>query len=309
MTGLKIIGMGHALPENAVTNNDLSQIVDTNDEWITTRTGIGQRYFAQRETNVGLASLAAKNAIQAAGIAKEDIAYCVVTTFTPDNFTPSVSCGVAGEISLSEDVVAFDLNAACSGFVYGLNTVRGLLMGSDKKYALLIGSEIISRVMDMKDRSTCVLFGDGAAAAVVELSEDTSYSFVAGCRPDDKVLHCNTQNPAIIMDGSEVFRFAVDIAPKCIEELLKRSKLTLEDVDYVVCHQANSRIINYVVKKLRADAEKFYMNLQKYGNTSAASIPLALSEMWEAGLLKSGTRTLCVGFGAGLTYGGALLTW
>ncbi len=308
MTGLKIIGMGHALPNNVVSNDDLSKIVDTNDEWITTRTGIGQRYFAETESNLELAAKAAEKAIIEAGISKDEVGVCIVSTFTPDNFTPSVACGVAGTLGLQGDVVAFDLNAACSGFVYGLNTCRGLLMGNSKKYAIVIGSEVISRVMDMQDRTTCVLFGDGAAAAVVELSEK-EYSFVGGCRPDSDVLKCDTKNPAIIMDGTEVYKFAVDIAPKCIEEILDKNGMTLEDIDYVVCHQANQRIINHIIKKMKADASKFYTNLQNYGNTSAASIPLALSEMWQAGMLKSGTKTLCVGFGAGLTYGGTLLTW
>lgn len=310
MIGLQLLGLGRALPAHAVTNDMLAQRIETSDEWITSRTGIKQRYFAtEEETNTRLAAKAAGIAIENAGISKEDIAFCITATFTPDCFTPAVASGVAGAVGLSESAVSFDVNAACSGFLYGLTVAQGLLAAQGGRYALVVGSEVISRVMDMTDRSTCVLFGDGAAAAVVQLSDKHPYYFWGGGRPSETVLYCPVKNPAIHMDGQEVFRFATSVIPLCIDALLEKSALTLDEIDYVVCHQANARIIRHVIHKLHADPDKFYMNLERYGNTSAASIPLALSELWEQGLLSAGKKVLCVGFGAGLSYGGILLTF
>ncbi len=308
MKGLKIVSTGSSHPENAVSNYKLSETVDTSDEWIATRTGIRQRYFSEGETNADLASDAAKQALERAGISADEIGVCIVATFTPDNATPSVACMVQQKLGLSKDTLCFDLNAACSGFIYALNVARGLLMQGGKKYALVIGSEVISRVLDFADRSTCVLFGDGAGAAVVTLSEDSVYEFTGGADGNQEILNCPTSG-GLQMDGREVFKFAVGIIPECIDTLLDKSGLTLDDIDYVVCHQANERIISHVVKKLKAPSEKFFMNLQKYGNTSAASIPLALDEMSCEGLFKEGMKIICVGFGAGLTWGGILLEW
>ncbi len=306
MKGLKIVSTGSCHPQNAVSNDKLSETVDTSDEWISTRTGIRQRYFSEGETNVDLASNAAKQALERAGISVEEIGACVVATFTPDNLTPSVACMVQNRLGLPKDAFCFDINAACSGFIYALNVARGILMQGGKKYALVIGSEVISRVLDFADRSTCVLFGDGAGAAVVTLSENSAYEFTCGADGNDAILNCKTSG-GLQMDGREVFKFAVGIIPECINTLLEKSQLALDDIDYVVCHQANERIISHVVKKMKAPSEKFFMNLQKYGNTSAASIPLALDEMASGGLLKEGMKIICVGFGSGLTWGGILL--
>ncbi len=306
MKGLKIVSTGSCHPQNAVSNDKLSETVDTSDEWISTRTGIRQRYFSEGETNVDLASNAAKQALERAGISVEEIGACVVATFTPDNLTPSVACMVQNRLGLPKDAFCFDINAACSGFIYALNVAYGILMQGGKKYALVIGSEVISRVLDFADRSTCVLFGDGAGAAVVTLSENSAYEFTCGADGNDAILNCKTSG-GLQMDGREVFKFAVGIIPECINTLLEKSQLALDDIDYVVCHQANERIISHVVKKMKAPSEKFFMNLQKYGNTSAASIPLALDEMASGGLLKEGMKIICVGFGSGLTWGGILL--
>lgn len=316
MKGIKIVGTGKSLPENIITNVKLSETVDTSDEWISSRTGIRQRHFVKSETNALMAAKAAKEAMEAANVTADMIGSCIVATFTPDQVTPSVSCHVQKLLNLPEDVIAFDLNAACTGFLYGLKTVYGLLLQQPEKYALLIGSEVISKYLNFEDRTTCVLFGDGAGAAVVRLSDEHIFKCVTGCRGDIEVINCPGVSKLdtdpishIAMDGKEVFRFAVDAVQKCIHEVLKEADLELSDIDYVVCHQANERIISHVYKKLNAPAEKFFMNLQNYGNTSAASIPIALDDMAKQGLLKEGVKTLCVGFGAGLTWGGALLEW
>lgn len=306
MKGLKIVSTGSCHPKNAVSNDKLSETVDTSDEWISTRTGIRQRYFSEGETNVDLASNAGRLALERAGISADEIGACVVATFTPDHATPSVACMVQHNLGLPKETLCFDINAACSGFIYALNVTRGILMQGTKKYALVIGSEVISRILDFADRSTCVLFGDGAGAAVVTLSDNSAYEFTCGSDGNDAILS-SPPSGGLQMDGREVFKFAVGIIPECINTLLDKSQLTLDDIDYVVCHQANERIISHVVKKMKAPSDKFFMNLQKYGNTSAASIPLALDEMASGGLLKEGMKIICVGFGAGLTWGGVLL--
>lgn len=316
MKGIKIVGTGKYLPQNKVTNMQLSETVDTSDEWITTRTGIKNRYFVQGETNAWMAAQAAKEAMSAAHITAEEIGCCIVATFTPDQVTPSVACHVQKILNLPENIIAFDMNAACTGFLYGLKTVYGLLLQQPEKYALLIGSEVISKYLNFEDRTTCVLFGDGAGAAIIRLSDKSNFQCITGCRGDIEIIHCpgiskyhEDSHSYISMDGKEVFRFAVDVVQNCINEILEKLKLKLNDMDYVVCHQANERIISYVYKKLNAPADKFFMNLQEYGNTSAASIPIALDDMAKQGLLKEGVKTLCVGFGAGLTWSAILLEW
>lgn len=310
--GLKIIGTGHAAPRRVMTNDDMSGIVDTNDQWIRERTGIERRHFAENETNTDMAFQAAEQAIAASGLQLEDIRLCIVATFSPDMQVPSEACLLQKRLGLRRDIPCFDINAACSGFLYGLQVAYGLMLTGDRKYALVVGSEIISRRLNMKDRGTCILFGDGAGAAVVELAEGYSFYGMMGADGDDKILTCgqeNAENPYVEMDGQAVFKFAVSTIPKCIQDVLEHTGLSVEDIDYFVCHQANKRIIDFVAKKMKQPIEKFYMNLQEYGNTSAASIPIVLSEMDDAGMLKEGTKTICVGFGAGFTWGAALLEW
>ncbi|ODU57439.1 MAG: 3-oxoacyl-ACP synthase [Clostridium sp. SCN 57-10] len=309
MNGLQILGLGHAVPDRVVTNDELARTVDTSDEWIVSRTGIRERRFAaEDESNASLASRAATRAIECAGIDKNDIAFCVVATFTPDLWAPATASRVAQMLALPEHTVAFDMNGGCTGFVYALTAAHGLLAAHGGEYALVIGSEIISRMADMTDRSTCVLFGDGAGAAVVRLSPDHPFCFSGGGRPDETVLYCPIER-GIRMDGSEVYRFATVIVPQCIQSVLSKSGKTLDDVHHIVCHQANARIIEQAARRLGVDADRFYLNLQRYGNTSAASIPLALSEMRDEGLLTPGKTVVCAGFGAGLTYGAMLLTF
>ncbi|MGN0681183.1 MAG: beta-ketoacyl-ACP synthase III [Candidatus Fimisoma sp.] len=309
MAGIKIIGMGSAQGDRAVTNDELSHKVDTADSWIRSKTGIRSRYFAENKSNSDMAYEAAEKAVKKAGIKKDKIDFCIVCTFTPDDRTPGVACSVAGRLGLREDVMAFDLNGACSGFIYGCRMAFGLLsviQTKDKNYGLVIGSEKISPRLDMKDRSTCVLFGDGAGAAVIAFDEEGEFGFYGGCIPDREVLHCSSDG-FIEMGGQEVYRFAVSKVPEAIENLLSSEGLKEGDIDFFVCHQANERIIDNAARRISKNGDKFYKNLYTYGNTSAASIPLALCQMQEEGILREGMRVVCTGFGAGLTYGSMLI--
>ena len=312
MNGLQLIATGGALPGRTVTNEELSRTVDTSDEWITTRTGIRARHWCTEEESAAtLAIAAAKQALERSGLSPQDIACCVCATLSAPDATPSVACQVQRALSLPENRPALDVNAACSGFIYGTAVARGLMATLGGRYALVVGCEALSRLMDQTDRSTCVLFGDGAGAAIFELC-DAPFAITLGARGDEAIHAggpCCTGSAPISMDGRAVFRFAVDALPRCLHAVLDETQLALDDVDWVVCHQANSRIIDHCVKALHADAAKFYKNMDRHGNTSAASIPVALNEMAEAGLLKAGQKVSCIGFGGGLTWGGMLVTY
>ena len=313
MNGLKLVSTGSAMPERVLTNEDLTKMVETNDEWITTRTGIHTRHIcSQEESHTQLCLAASRQALARSGIAPEEIGVCLVATFTGDHLNPATACVLQKELGLPEDTVCFDLNAACSGFVYALHTAQCLLSAAPRKFGLILGAEVLSRVTDYTDRSTCVLFGDGAAAAVVEWNaEYPSIHAVLGCRGNTEVLYTpgvNTSAPSYIhMEGQPVFRFAVETVPRCISQVLEQAGLTAEDVDHFVFHQANQRIIDLAMRKLHLPSEKCTGNIAHTGNTSAASVPLLLDELVSTGALCSGQRALCVGFGAGLTWGGALL--
>ena len=313
MNAIKLLGTGRHMPSRCLTNDDLSRMVDTSDQWIRERTGIVTRYLCgEGEGNTASALAAAKTAMDRAGVGPEDIGVCVAATFTPDHATPSLACELHQLLGFAETTPAFDVNAACTGFLHALETARCLLAAGHLRApcALVVGSEVLSRITDFTDRSTCVLFGDGAAAAVIRLTDNAPYACVLGARGDAQILRSGGAGAAdrfIHMDGQAVFRFAVDAVPRCIGAVLAQAGMTLEEVDHVICHQANSRIIDYVVRKLKAPPEKFYKNMDRYGNTSAASIPIALDELLEKGLAREGQIALCVGFGAGLTWGGALL--
>lgn len=313
MNAIKLLGTGRHVPSRCLTNDDLSRMVDTSDQWIRERTGIVTRYLCgDGEGNTSSALAAAKTAMERAGVGPEDIGVCVAATFTPDHATPSLACELHQLLGFAETTPAFDVNAACTGFLHALETARCLLAAGHLQApcALVMGSEALSRITDFTDRSTCVLFGDGAAAAVIRLTDDAPYACVLGARGDTQILRSGGAGETdrfIHMDGQAVFRFAVDAVPKCIDAVLTQAGMTLDQVDHVICHQANSRIIDYVVRKLKAPPEKFYKNMDRYGNTSAASIPIALDELLEKGLARQGQIALCVGFGAGLTWGGALL--
>ncbi len=310
MSAPEILSTGSCVPEQIVTNDMLSQIVDTSDEWIFPRTGIHQRRHCTHETGLQLAVGAAKQAMERAGLTREDIGVCLVATFSPDFASPSTACLVQAELGLYEDTICFDLNAACAGFIYGLQTAHSLLPTAQRPYALVVGCEVISRVLDMTDRSTCVLFGDGAGAVTLRRNEEASWQTVFGSRGDANSIWVQGPGPvpsAVHMEGKPVFRFAVDVVEKSIRQLLDRAQLTLDDLDWVVCHQANAKITDHVAKKVGARPGLFYKNIEHFGNTSAASIPLALDELSQQGQLKPGMQVLLVGFGGGLTWAGALL--
>ena len=314
MNGLQVLGTGRCLPGRRVTNEDFARTLDTSDEWIAGRTGIRQRYFcAEGETAASLAAEAARRALDDAGISPADVGVCIAATFTADRRTPALACEVQAALGLPETALCLDVNAACTGFLTALETARCMLASSSlaAPCALVIGSECISRALDFSDRSTCVLFGDGAGAAVVRLSDENPYACMLGARAETDILYAGgaaCADRTLHMQGKAVFRFASETVPQCVKALLDRTGKSLDDIAYVVCHQANGRIIDHVQKKLGAPAEKFYKNMQRYANTSAASIPIALDEMAERGLLHRGQSVICVGFGAGLTWGGALLT-
>ena len=312
MNGIKIRGTGRAVPEKVVTNRDLEQIVETNDEWITSRTGIQRRHLCIGETHTSLCVSAAKAALDRAGVSPDQIGACIVATVTADTLVPSAACMLQRELGLPTDTPCFDLNAACTGFLYALHTMECLLNASPRKFGLVVGAEQLSRVINWEDRGTCILFGDGAGAAVVECREGwPSISAVLGAKGDDELLRLpgleTGERGFIAMDGKKVFKFAVETVPACIDAVLEKAGKTVEDVDFFVFHQANARIIDLAVRKYRIPAEKYYKNISEYGNTAAASVPLVLSELQDQGRIGPGSRMLVVAFGGGLTWGGALI--
>ncbi len=305
----KIKSVASYAPSRIVTNDDLSKIVDTNHEWIVTRTGIERRHHVDDETTSDLATKAALKAIEKAQIDPSTIDLIIVATITPDRYSPSVACLVKGKLGLQQTVMAFDINAACSGYVYAL-TVADALLQMQYRCALVIGAETLSKVLDFTDRSTCILFGDGAGAMILQKSDEKQFLFhYNDSRDDEKDSLYIPRIDYLKMDGRAVFEFAIGAVKKSIEVALETTQLSLDDVDYLVCHQANRRILQKVAKDLGVDLNRFYINIQEYGNTSSASIPIALAEMDDLGLLKKGHKYLLVGFGAGLTWGANLIEW
>ena len=309
MNGLRLIGAGKALPSRVLDNEAMTQYVETSDEWITTRTGIRQRYFCgENENTTTLAIEAAKNALTDSGVDKSEIGCLLVATSSGEYAMPSTACLVHKALELPEDIPVMDIGAACAGFLYAVDTARALLMAHGGRYAIVVGAEQMSHVLDMTDRNTCVLFGDGAGAAVLALEEDAEYYSVVGSRGDLAIqVGGPLRSIPMTMDGQNVFRFAVSTLPMCVDKLLEKSGLTLENVDWVVCHQANQRIIDASIRRLGVSAEKFYKNLDRFANTSAASVPLAIAELKESGKLVSGQRVIMVGFGGGLTWAGVMM--
>ena len=313
MKGIRIIGTGRRVPSETVTNHDLARLVDTSDEWIVSRTGIRRRHrLSGGESHTALCAGAARDALASAGVEPGQIGVCLVATLTPDTLVPSAACRLQAELGLPEDTLCMDLNAACSGFLFALHTAQCLLNASPRPYALVLGAEVLSRVVDWTDRSTCILFGDGAGAAVAECRADLPpMAADLGARGDAGILRLagpgTGQPPLLGMDGTRVFKFAVETVPRCMDRVLEQAGLTAEQVDFFLLHQANARIIDLVTRKYHIPPEKTYQNIAEYGNTSAASIPLALSELRDQGRLPPGSRALVVGFGGGLTWGGALV--
>lgn len=311
---MKILGYGKALPNKVVSNDDLSKIVDTNDEWIMQRTGIKNRRISDVNTSE-LASKAALNAIHDANISKEDIDLIVCATMTPDNYTPSVACLVQKELGL-ENATAFDINGACTGFIYALKVVYGLLHVGHKK-ALVIGSETMSKLIDFTDRNTCILFGDGAGALVVEKGNETYFYTKSKGNFDVLYAKGTTLNTNLdvkeitggflYMNGKEVFKFAIKAMEEAILKVLEQSKVSIDDISMIIPHQANQRIISNVSKRMGISEDKFFVNLKEYGNTSAASVAIALCEAKQQNKIKNNDKIILVGFGAGLTWGSILI--
>jgi 3-oxoacyl-[acyl-carrier-protein] synthase III len=320
-----ISGVGCYAPEKVVTNADLESMVETSDEWITTRTGIKERRIAVAEQAASdLALPAAREALDKAGVRAEDIDLVVVATATPDMLFPATAALVADELG-AKDAAAYDLLAGCTGFVYALSQAYGVLATGLSRRALVVGTEVLSKITNWHDRSTCILFGDGAGAAVVEpVADGGIIGFELGADgaggPDLCVPAGGSRTPAsaetleqelqfIRMRGQEVFRFATRVMVSSAAELLAACDAGVEDVDLYVPHQANKRIIDHAVKDLGLDPAKVYMNIDRYGNTSSASIPIGLAEAEAQGILNEGTRVLVSAVGAGLTWGSAYMTW
>lgn len=330
----KISGTGKSVPQKVVTNDDLAQVIDTSDEWIYTRTGIRSRHVAELkagtqntcDTASTLAAEAAHRALNNAEISAEDIELIIVATSSPDYMFPSTASIVQNKIGAGK-AMCFDISSACTGFIYALSIAEAYIQSGQFKNALVIGSEIMSEEVDWKDRSTCVLFGDGAGAVVLTaenetfdstklstvskgINGDTYFRTVSALHADGSKGQVLTRGKDFIrMDGQEVFKFAVKKVPESINEVLEKANVPIEEIKYFVLHQANIRIIEAVAKRLGAEMSRFPTNLGEYGNTSAASIPILLDEMNRSNILQRGDKIILSGFGAGLSWGSTLLEW
>lgn len=306
MTGLRIVGWGKALGEKVVTNDELAQILDTSDEWISERTGIRQRYIGGSVAKLG--TEAAKQALEGAGLTGSDIDMVLLATTTSDQIVPSTSVTIQANLGITGG--ALDLNAACSGFVYGMVMANGLF-STGMKRILLIGAEQLSTITDFDDRSTAVLFGDGAGAVVLEATEGSGelLSSVLGSDGNLKYLLYAEHGGYLQMVGKEVFRKAVQVIVDSASEALAQAKLTVDDLTLMVPHQANLRIIQAACQRLGLSEDKAMVTVDRYGNTSAASIPLALVDAITQGRLKRGDLMLLTGFGAGMTWASAIVRW
>jgi len=303
---IKVISSGKYIPKTLITNEDLEKLVETSNDWIVSRTGILRRHKATNETTSEMAFLAAQDAINRVNYDKNKIDLVIMATITGDQMTPSTSNFVQGKLGLTHEVMSFDINAACTGFVYGLEVASALLQTKRFRSALIIGGETLSKIVDYTDRNTCVLFGDGAGAMIIEPSDDpkdTAYFFNAAKSDLNDTL---TVKKYIQMDGKKVYQFAVGAMESAIHKILDESHLTIDDIDIVIPHQANERIIQSVSKSTGIPIEKFMLNLSEYGNTSAASIPITISEYFDQVETK-GKKILLVGFGGGFTWGSAIL--
>lgn len=321
-----ILGTGKYVPERVLTNPDLEKMVDTSDEWIVTRTGIRERRIADAgQASSDLALPAAQRALEKAGITAEELDLIIVATITPDRFFPSTACILQDRLG-ARKAAAYDLSAACSGFIYALANARAMIASGMYKYALVVGAECLSKVTDYTDRNTCILFGDGAGAAVVgPVPEGRGFrSFVLGADGSGgellKLEAGGSRTPItpevleqrlnyMYMEGREVFKFAVRIMGSAAEEALRRAGIEKSDIDLLVPHQANIRIIQSALERLSLPEDKCMINLHRYGNVSAASIPIALAEAEEENRLREGDTVLLVGFGGGLTWAASVLNW
>ncbi len=308
--GTRIEGLGVYLPSEVLTNFDLEKMVDTSDEWITQRTGIKERRIAKKESVVDMAVAAAEEAIKNAGINREEIELLVLATLSPQLGFPATACLVQERLGLPPSAMAFDISAACSGFLYALDVADAYLKSGKKKTALIIGAEKLSSIIDWKDRSTCVLFGDGAGAAVVRYDENSESDVLSSKLytkgSEWKILYRDTCG-YLKMEGRKVFKEAVSGMTAASKEAIEEAGLKPEDIDLVVPHQANLRIIKAVAERLGLPMERVFVNVNRYGNTSAASIPIALYEALKEGKLKRGMNVLLTAMGGGLTWGSMVI--
>ncbi len=323
---IKITGTGFYVPDKVLTNLDLEKIVDTSDEWITTRTGIKERRIASDDQATSDLSIeASRMALENAGLKAKDIDLIIVATSSPDTILPSTGCWVQKGLGAG-NIPAFDISAGCTGWIYGMIVAEGLILNGAHKRILLIGSEVLTRITNWKDRNTCVLFGDAGSAVVLEESDDESGMLSSYWRADGNLGNLlympggGTRIPAsaesvtqdlhcIHMKGNDVFKHAVKRMGEASLEALKSAGLEKEDIDYLIPHQANSRIIDATGRRLKVPSEKVFTNIHKYGNVSVASIPLGLHELWEEGKLKKGTIVVMVAFGAGFTWAAVAYRW
>ncbi len=326
MTRAHIVGWGKAVPQRVLTNADLTQMVDTSDEWIRTRTGICERRIvADGETTFSLSLQAARQALDVAGIKPSQLELIIIATVTPEHAFPATACLVQDSLG-ADRAAAFDLSAGCTGFVYGLSVAANLIAGGAYENALVIGAETLSRITDWDDRNTCVLFGDGAGAVILQAGDDESgvLSSVLGADGSGgdllKLPAGGSREPAthrtvaegrhyLQMRGREVFRFAVRTMPSATRKALELAGLQVADLDLLIPHQANQRIIESSARALKLEPEMVFSDLEWYGNTSSASIPIALCDAVEQGLIQRDDIVVCVGFGAGLTWGAAAIRW
>lgn len=317
----ELIGFGHYLPKKVLTNDDLSTMVDTNDEWIRTRTGILSRHIVEEETTSVVAGNAIKNAIDNAGILPQDVDVLILATITPDNTTPSSATKIAHKLGFRPGVPAFDISAACSGFIYALTLADNMIRLGQVKTAVIAGAECLSKIVDWTDRNTCVLFGDGGGAVVLRAKEgegtEKDTGVLSTCIYSDGSQYealgttggvSSTQSIGVVsMNGKEVFKHAVVSLSEAAETAIKNAAVNKEDVDWLIPHQANIRIVDSVGERLEIAKEKVIVTLDHHGNTSAASIPLALSENIQNGRLKKGDLVVLTAMGAGFTWGGAVI--
>lgn len=317
----EIIGHGHYAPAKVLTNDDMAKIVETSDEWITTRTGIKSRHIVENELNSDLSYKAAQMALKTAGIRAEEIDVVILATVTPDNTTPATAIKVATMLGTKPGTPALDVSAACSGFVYALTMADNMIRLGQAQTALVIGAETLSRITDWTDRNTCVLFGDGAGAVILRAREgngDSRDTGILSTKLYSDGSHYDTLRTTggvsstqssgfVTMDGKEVFKYAINSLAQAAEEAMKLAEIKIEDIDWLLPHQANIRIIEGVGKKMELPEEKVIVNLAHHGNTSAASIPLALSEKMSEGVIKKGDLVVLTAMGAGFTWGGAVV--
>ena len=326
MTGI-ICGTGSYVPPYSMDNNDIAKLVETSDEWIRERTGVVRRHIIEEETTVSMAAEAGRRAIADAGLQPEDIDLILVSTISSNVILPCAACEVQ-KILGADNATGFDLNAACTGFLLGYNTAVAYLASGVYQTALVIGSESLSNLTNWSDRGTCILFGDGAGAAVIRAGDGRHYLPVThskgqkgealtcknrhdhnGLTKKMDPMHMTDPEYSMQMDGQAVFKFAVRSVPQAVEEVLEKNQVAQEDISCYVLHQANKRIVEAVAKRLNEPIEKFPMNLQEYGNTSSASIPILLDELKREGKLEKGKKIVLAGFGAGLSWGASILDW